>query len=76
MRAAENARWILRATDNGITASIDPAGRVVRTTEEYSELAARFSFRYRSDVTFYTRYGDWFVLLCALIAAVAIVRRF
>ncbi len=69
MRAAENARWILRATDNGITAAIDPAGRVVRTTEEYTELAARFRYRYREDLTFYTRHGDWFVLLCALIAA-------
>jgi apolipoprotein N-acyltransferase len=74
MRAAENARWILRATDNGITAAIDPAGRVVRTTEEYSELAARFPYRYRSDLTFYTRYGDWFVLLCALIAAAALTK--
>jgi apolipoprotein N-acyltransferase len=72
MRAAENSRWILRATDNGITAAIDPAGRVVRTTEEYAELAARFPYRYRSDLTFYTRYGDWFVLLCALIAAAAL----
>jgi apolipoprotein N-acyltransferase len=69
MRAAENARWILRATDNGITAVIDPAGRIVRTTQEYAELAARFQYRYRQDLTFYTRYGDWFVLLCALIAA-------
>jgi apolipoprotein N-acyltransferase len=68
MRAAENARWILRATDNGITAVIDPAGRVVRTTQEYEELAARFQYRYRQDLTIYTRYGDWFVLLCALIA--------
>jgi apolipoprotein N-acyltransferase len=69
MRAAENARWILRATDNGITAVIDPAGRVVRTTQEYSELAARFQYRYRKDLAVYTRYGDWFVLLCAMIAA-------
>jgi len=68
MRAAENARWILRATDNGITAVIDPAGRVLRTTQEYEELAARFEYRYRSDLTFYTRYGDWFVALCAVIA--------
>jgi len=72
MRAAENARWILRATDNGITAAIDPAGRVLRSTEEYAELAARFQYRYRRDLTFYTRYGDWFVLLCALIAAAAL----
>jgi apolipoprotein N-acyltransferase len=72
MRAAENARWILRATDNGITAAIDPAGRVVRTTEEYTELAARLGYRYRHDQTFYTRFGDWFVALCALISAAAL----
>ena len=29
MRAAENWRWILRAANDGITATIDPAGRVV-----------------------------------------------
>jgi apolipoprotein N-acyltransferase len=73
MRAAENARWILRATDNGITAVIDPAGRVLRTTQEYEELAARFEYRYRSDLTFYTRYGDWFVALCAVIALVVLL---
>ncbi len=69
MRAAENARWILRATDNGITAAIDPAGRVIRAAEEYTELSARMRYRYRQDLTFYTKHGDWFVLLCALIAA-------
>jgi apolipoprotein N-acyltransferase len=69
MRAAENARWILRATDNGVTTVIDPAGRIVRTTEEYAELAARFQYRYRKDQTFYTRYGDWFVAVCAVFAA-------
>jgi apolipoprotein N-acyltransferase len=73
MRAAENARWILRATDNGVTTVIDPAGRVVRTTEEYAELAALFQYRYRQDQTLYTRYGDWFVALCALVAAGALM---
>jgi apolipoprotein N-acyltransferase len=69
MRAVENARWVLRATDNGITSVIDPAGRIVRAAQEYAELAARFEYRYRSEKTFYTRYGDWFVALCALLAA-------
>jgi apolipoprotein N-acyltransferase len=73
MRAAENARWIVRATDDGITAVIDPAGRVVRRAQEYAELAARFDYRYRSDRTFYTRHGDWFVALCALVAAAALM---
>ena len=29
MRAIENNRWLLSATDTGVTASIDPWGRVV-----------------------------------------------
>jgi apolipoprotein N-acyltransferase len=74
MRAAENQRWLLRGTDNGITAVIDPAGRVVRAAQEYEELAARFQYRYRTEKTFYTRYGDWFVGLCFLMAgAVSVV---
>ena len=69
MRAAENARWILRATDNGITAAIDPAGRVVRNAQEYTELATRVPYRYQQRQTLYTRFGDWFVALCAVLAA-------
>jgi len=72
MRAAENARWILRATDNGITTAIDPAGRVARAAAEYTELATRVQYNYRSDRTFYTRHGDWFVALCAVLAAAAL----
>jgi apolipoprotein N-acyltransferase len=73
MRAAENRRWIVRATNNGISAAIDPAGRIVDTLPEYREAAARFRYSYRGDLTFYTRFGDWFVLLCALGAAAAFV---
>lgn len=72
MRAAENARWILRATDNGITAAIDPAGRIVRSAEEYTEVAARMRFSYRQEQTTYTRFGNWFIALCGLIAAGAL----
>lgn len=71
MRAAENHRWILRATDNGITAAIDPAGRVTGAAKEYEELAVRLPYRYRQDLTFYTRFGDWFVGVCAVIGALA-----
>lgn len=71
MRAAENARWIVRATNDGITAVIDPAGRLVRKFAEYREVAGRLQFRYRDGLTPYVRFGDWFVAVCALIAAVA-----
>ena len=72
MRAAENRRWIVRATNNGITASIDPAGRVVETLPEYREAAARLPYGYRSDLTLYTRFGDWFVAVCAAVVLAAV----
>jgi apolipoprotein N-acyltransferase len=69
MRAAENHRWIVRATNDGVSAVIDPAGRLVRTAPEFQEVTARMQYSYRQDLTVYTRFGDWFVALCALIAA-------
>ncbi len=72
MRAAENQRWILRGTNNGVTAVIDPAGRLISAAKEYQELGARFPFRYRSGLTNYSRFGDWFVALCGLLAATGI----
>ena len=67
MRAAENQRWILRGTNNGVTAVIDPAGRLIRAATEYEELGARFPFHYRAGLSFYTKFGDWFVALCGLV---------
>ena len=72
MRAAENRRWIVRATNDGITAAIDPAGRVVQKLPLYAEAAARVQYSYLGDTTFYTRNGDWFALACAIAAAGAI----
>ena len=74
MRAAENRRWILRSTNDGITASIDPAGRVTHQAPSFEALSVRVGYDYRSDVTFYTLWGDWFAALCAFFGAAAIAR--
>ncbi len=66
MRAAEHRRWILRATNDGISAAIDDAGRVRERLPLYEETAATVGFSYESGLTFYTRWGDWFPALCAL----------
>ena len=73
MRAAENRRWILRATNDGITASIDPAGRIIYRAPPYQELAGDVTYRYEANVTSYTKYGDWFAWsgLAAAFAAAA-----
>jgi apolipoprotein N-acyltransferase len=69
MRAAENRRWILRAANDGITTAIDPAGRVRSALPLFTEATSAARFNYESGQTFYTRYGNWFPVLCALLAA-------
>jgi apolipoprotein N-acyltransferase len=72
MRAAENRRWLLRATNDGITAAIDPAGRIAERWPMYQEIVARMGFAYLSGTTLYTEYGDWFAWGCLLASAVAL----
>lgn len=73
MRAAENRRWILRSTNDGITATIDSAGRLRGTLTPYVEATSYTDFDYISGQTVYTQYGDWFALLCGFIAVLCLV---
>jgi apolipoprotein N-acyltransferase len=68
VRAVENRRWLLRATNTGLTASIGPYGRVVALLppDRRAVLIAPYSFR--SDLTLYTRWGDWFAWLCVVLS--------
>jgi apolipoprotein N-acyltransferase len=76
MRAIENDRWILSATDTGVTASIDPYGRIVARLPRKERGALVAPYALTSVTTFYTRHGDWFCWLCAIISAGALVMRF
>jgi len=73
MRAAENSRWIVRATNDGISASVDPAGRVVKRLPSFAETAGELPYSYRTEQTFYSRRGDWFGWTCAVFGAIAAV---
>lgn len=67
MRAVENRRFLIRSTNDGITAIIDPAGRVTRRFPSYTELASPVSYGVVDRTTFYTRHGDWFAWTCLVI---------
>jgi len=73
MRAIENHRWVLRATNTGVTASVDPYGRVVESAPRHSRTSLRVGFDYEHDVTFYAAHGDLFAYLCALVTAAGLV---
>jgi apolipoprotein N-acyltransferase len=69
MRAIENHRWVLRATNTGVTATIDPYGRVVVSAPRHRRTSLRAGFDYEHDITFYSAHGDLFAYLCALVTA-------
>jgi apolipoprotein N-acyltransferase len=70
MRAIENRRWILRDTNNGVTASIDPYGRVRQSIPRHAEEALVAGYGFRDDITFYSEHGDVFAWLCVVLGAV------
>lgn len=71
MRAIENHRWILRATNTGVTAAINPYGRVMAAAPRHIRTAIAVRFGYERDLTFYTVHGDLFAAACALITMFA-----
>jgi len=76
MRAIENNRWLLSATDTGVTASIDPWGRVVAQIPRKQRTTLLAPYALTSVTTFYARHGDWFAFGCAIISLGALLARF
>jgi apolipoprotein N-acyltransferase len=76
MRAIENNRWLLSATDTGVTAAIDPWGRVVARIPRKERTTLVAPYALISVTTCYTRYGDWFAYACAIISIGALLSRF
>lgn len=68
MRAIENRRWILRDTNNGVTAAIDPYGRVRQSIPRHEAAALAAGYGFESGRTFYTMAGDVFGWGCAILS--------
>jgi apolipoprotein N-acyltransferase len=75
MRAVENNRWLLLDTNTGVTATIDPYGRIVASAPRKTRTMLRAPYALTSATTFYTRHGDWFAYLCAIISVVALLKQ-
>jgi apolipoprotein N-acyltransferase len=76
MRAIEGDRYLLRAATTGISAVVDPTGRVVQSQPLGTQgtIVARFSPRHSK--TAYVRFGDWFAAAAVLGSVVVLfVRR-
>lgn len=71
MRALESGRYLLRATNTGVTAIIAPDGSIVSTAPQFKQAALSAEIIPMKGSTFYIRYGDKPMLigliLCLLI---------
>lgn len=76
MRAIENNRWLLRDTNTGVTAVIDPYGRRVAEAPRWQRTALQGAYDLEQETTFYTRHGDWFPIVCAIITLLGLFLRY
>jgi apolipoprotein N-acyltransferase len=72
-RALETGRYMLRATNTGMTAVIDERGRVVESAPEFSKAILTREVRGYTGATPFVRWGNYGVLaLCAAFVALAL----
>jgi apolipoprotein N-acyltransferase len=71
-RAVENRRYMVRAANTGITAVVDPWGRIVQSTRLFETTVLVRDVPFLEGTTFYTRHGDLFARACAALALAAV----
>jgi len=74
LRAVENRTWVIRATTTGISALIDPYGRIVAQAPTGAAAVLHGRVVPLRVGTFYKRHGDVFAWGCVALAALACLR--
>jgi len=69
-RAIEQRRFLARSTNSGVSAIIDPVGRVVRHTETFRQQATHAQIAWMTGRTPYNLWGDvpWWLATIAVVA--------
>lgn len=73
LRAVENRTWVVRATTTGVSAIIDPVGRVRARTAIATAAVLRARVSPQRVETIYGRWGDWFAYACIAGSSVALI---
>jgi apolipoprotein N-acyltransferase len=73
LRAVENRVPIARAANTGVSGFIDDRGRILATTNIFTEAVLTRTLTPGTVGTFYTRYGDVFSWLCTLASILAVI---
>jgi apolipoprotein N-acyltransferase len=72
LRAVENRRWVVQCANGGISFVVDPSGRIRSESELFTRTAFRAVIGTPSELTPYTRHGDWLAEGCSLMTLFAL----
>ena len=75
LRAIEDDRYLLRAGTTGISAVIDPAGKILQELPMGQSGTIFAQFQPRTSTTPYVRFGDWFAWGAAFFTIAGMIRR-
>ena len=76
MRALEAGRWMIRATNNGVTALIDPFGQITTQVPQFEEAVMYGDVTPMQGLTPYLRWRSWPMIgVCALLMGWAVWAR-
>jgi apolipoprotein N-acyltransferase len=73
-RAVEHRRYLVRATNSGVSAVVDPVGRVVAHTGTFRQEALSAPIHWMRSRTVYEKLGDWPWALVSIGAVAAAFR--
>jgi len=71
-RAVEQRKFFVRSTNSGVSAFIDPVGRVISHTNTFEEASQHATLRWLKGKTLYTLWGDgpwWLATLASVVFA-------
>ncbi|MFK7816145.1 MAG: apolipoprotein N-acyltransferase, partial [Gammaproteobacteria bacterium] len=71
-RAVETGRYLLRATNTGISAVIDPMGRILNKSVQFQDDVVRATIHPYNGVTPYARWGNWIIISIVFIYLVVV----
>jgi len=67
-RSIENRIWLVRAANTGVSAFVDPWGRIKMSGGIFTSEVLTEEIEFKAHaMTFYTRHGDLFAIICSLL---------